>query len=275
MKTDYIAGHLQARQQDLIWKIQSGEEWIYLLFLLEFQTAHNYYMANRILTYGGLAYQELIKNRKVGLPKRKLPPMFPLVFYTGAAPWRAPTEFRDCLSGPISPALMKYQFNAQYVVLDIGRLPLEKYHFSGDNLVLSLIELERSKTHFEINQAIRHAYERLVGKDPSLKEAFAQYTLRALKVKEKFPDSHIDKLSENSMLYENADKIWDDFAQINRQEGRQEALVEIMLRACKRIYPTETTQQLKARLDQMTSEQLLKSLEQIINNKLVAEEIAE
>lgn len=279
MKSEYITRDLKDRRQDLFWKIRSGEEWVYLLFLLEFQSVNNYFMANRILTYGSLAYEELIKNRKVRVSQFKLPPVFPLVFYTGNSPWRAPTEFKNCLHSSISPALMKYQFNAQYVVLDIGRLPLEKYDFSEDNLVVSLIGLERSRTLNEMNKAIRHAYERLIGKDASLKEAFEQYTLRALKAKEKYPNSQLDKLSENSMLYENADLIWDDCRQEalqeGRQEGRQQTLIETILVIYQQTHSTDAPPALKSKLQKMSSEQLLKSLEQMIRSKLVAKEIAE
>jgi hypothetical protein len=269
-KSDYIARKLKKQQQDLIWKIRSNDTWVYLLFLLEFQASDDFYMANRILTYGSLAYQELIKNKELELPKHKLPP-----FYTGSDPWKAPTEFRNCLCGSIPSELMEYQFNARYAVVDIGRLPLEKYNFSEDNLVLSLIGLERSKSQAEIDKAMEHTKKGLVGKEQTLRQAFEDYTFDALKIKKKYPNSQFEKLSEVSMLYENADKIWDDFAQENKVKGRAELAYEIVLKAYMQKCPNEPIQRLKAKLDCMTSDELLKSLDRFVENAFAAEEIAD
>jgi hypothetical protein len=278
-KNDYIARKLKKQQQDLIWKIRSNDTWVYLLFLLEFQSSNDFYMANRILTYGALAYQELIKNKELELPKHRLPPIFPLVFYTGSDPWNAPTEFRDCLCGSIPSELMEYQFNARYAVVDIGRLPLEKYNFSEDNLVLSLISLERSNSQTEIDKAIEHTKKGLAGKEQTLKQAFEEYTFDALKIKKKFPNRQFQKLSEVSMLYENADKIWDDFAQENQQKGIQKGRAglayEIVLKAYIQKYPNEPIQRLKAKLDCMTSDELLKSLDRFVENAFATEEITD
>lgn len=81
------------------------------------------------------------------------------------------------------------------------------------------------------------------------------------------------------MLYENADKIWDDFAQENQQKGIQKGRAalayEMVLKAYMQKYPNETIQRLKAKLDCKTSNELLKFLDRIVENAFAAEEIAD
>jgi len=54
-------------------------------------------MAVKILTYIALIYQDLLKQKdhQEALIDGRLPPVFSMVFYTGAEPWNAPTELFD------------------------------------------------------------------------------------------------------------------------------------------------------------------------------------
>lgn len=220
-------------------------------------------MSARILSYGGLAYLDIIKNKKNALPIRKLPPVLPFVFYTGSSPWSGPLQFRDCLSESIPPALMEYQFNSKYFVLDIGHLPLEKLNFSEDNLVLSLVHLERAQNIIEVNKVITNAYERLKGRSDSLRRAFMQYAYRAARIQDKHPTANMDKLSEVSMLYERAAQMWEEFAQENQKQGRQELTNEVLLKALKKSYPQQSLDVLKNRLEQATAAQLSQWLDKL------------
>gem|GEM_PF-5369983 len=49
----YVADDLRDREDDLIWKIRWGDEWLYVYLLLEFQSSVNHFMAVRI---GGTLY---------------------------------------------------------------------------------------------------------------------------------------------------------------------------------------------------------------------------
>ncbi|MEI8207974.1 MAG: Rpn family recombination-promoting nuclease/putative transposase [Methylococcales bacterium] len=52
-------------KDDIIWRIQYGQEWIYVYLLLEFQSSVDHFMAVRISGYLALLYQDLIRSQKL------------------------------------------------------------------------------------------------------------------------------------------------------------------------------------------------------------------
>ncbi|WP_428996468.1 Rpn family recombination-promoting nuclease/putative transposase, partial [Pseudomonas aeruginosa] len=70
---------MRDRHNDLLWRVRlDNDHWIYLYLLLEFQSTDDYWMAIRLMTYIGLLYQDLARQRVV-LPGQPLPPVFPIV----------------------------------------------------------------------------------------------------------------------------------------------------------------------------------------------------
>ena len=65
-------------------------------------------MALRTLTYSGLLYQELVRNRAPVVAAERLPAVLPVVLYNGAKPWTAAREMR-ALVAPTGPWLAPYQ----------------------------------------------------------------------------------------------------------------------------------------------------------------------
>ena len=283
MKSEHITFHLKERRNDLVWKIRSNEQWLYLILLLEFQSQKNKFMPVRILSYGSLIYEDLIKNHKKTLIKGKLPPIFPIVFYTGTKKWNGPHQFRECLSDYIPRILMDYQFHSKYLILDIGRVPITPNGLPNDNLVFSLIELERAKTIQEVNFAINTALQRLQGQADSLKRAFFLYSIKALKVQERFVSANLEKFSEVSMLYERADQMWDQFAKENQQIGQQigrqvgEEIGEkrgeynerklLIKRLIEKKFPKNIQEMIYSKIEQASSEQLSRWIDEILEDK--------
>ena len=74
----YVSDDLREREDDLIWRVRLGPDWLYIYLLLEFQSTVDPYMAVRILVYVGLLYQALIRARQLP-PSGKLPPVVPVV----------------------------------------------------------------------------------------------------------------------------------------------------------------------------------------------------
>ncbi|MCK0164341.1 Rpn family recombination-promoting nuclease/putative transposase [Marinobacter sp. S6332] len=52
-----------------------GESWLYVYLLLEFQSTVDKYMAVRVMSYLGLLYQDLIRQKHL-TANGKLPPVF-------------------------------------------------------------------------------------------------------------------------------------------------------------------------------------------------------
>ncbi|HRP95846.1 MAG TPA: Rpn family recombination-promoting nuclease/putative transposase [Rhodocyclaceae bacterium] len=92
----FVADDLRDREDDVIWRVRWGREWLYVYLLLEFQSRTDRFMAVRMLTYVGLLYQELIRGAQL-TEHGKLPPVLPLVLYNGRTRWRAATEVAELI----------------------------------------------------------------------------------------------------------------------------------------------------------------------------------
>jgi len=97
----YVSADLREREDDIIWRVRWGPQWLYLYLLLEFQSTVDRYMAIRLMVYVGLLYQSLIQARR--LPRSGLlPPVVPIVLYNGRRPWTAPRTVTPLIEvGPL------------------------------------------------------------------------------------------------------------------------------------------------------------------------------
>ncbi|MDQ1833299.1 Rpn family recombination-promoting nuclease/putative transposase [Massilia scottii] len=116
----YVSEHLSARQDDVVWRVRLGDEFLYVYILLECQSGVDRWMALRMQTYIGLLYQDLIKRHELS-PGLLLPPVLPLVFYNGVPRWSASMELAGLLMQ--APAeLAALQPSQRYVLIDQQRL---------------------------------------------------------------------------------------------------------------------------------------------------------
>jgi predicted transposase YdaD len=58
MNGSYVSDDLRDREDDIIWRVRWGEDWLYVYLLLEFQSTVDQYMAVRIMVYLGMLYQD-------------------------------------------------------------------------------------------------------------------------------------------------------------------------------------------------------------------------
>jgi y4mF family transcriptional regulator len=61
----YITDDFKQGEDDIVWRVMVGGEWVYLYLLIEFQSSVDKYMALRMMVYVGLLYQDLIKRGEV------------------------------------------------------------------------------------------------------------------------------------------------------------------------------------------------------------------
>ena len=145
--SERIAEDRRERRNDIVWRVRLKESFCYLLFLLEFQSREDWWMAVRILAYTALLWQDIIKADRLRAGD-KLPPVFPLVLYNGGKAWKAPTDLRDLLLLH-KKSLENYQPQQQYFLLDAGRVPEETLAGKSD-LATLLIRFERAQNIGEI-----------------------------------------------------------------------------------------------------------------------------
>ncbi|CUI09052.1 Rpn family recombination-promoting nuclease/putative transposase [Massilia antarctica] len=116
----YVSEHLSARQDDIVWRVRLGDEFLYVYILIECQSGVDRWTALRMQTYIGLLYQDLVKGHKLS-PGLLLPPVLPLVFYNGVPRWSASLELAGLLMQ--APAeLAALQPSQRYVLIDQQRL---------------------------------------------------------------------------------------------------------------------------------------------------------
>ncbi len=229
----YVTDDLRDREDDLIWRIRWGNEWLYVYILLEFQSTVDHFMAVRILGYLALLYQDIIRTEKLGT-QDLLPPVLPLVLYNGERRWQAPVDL-DALIYPAPLGLEKYRPKLSFLLLDEGRFAIQD--LSGlKNLVAALFQLESSRTDDDIREVVRNLLKWLSAvEQDSLRRAFTVWFNRVL-MPRKMSDTHFKEFADlqevETMLAETV-KSWKKEAEIQGiekglQQGkkRQEKVVK-------------------------------------------------
>ncbi|MFA7605206.1 MAG: Rpn family recombination-promoting nuclease/putative transposase [Rhodocyclaceae bacterium] len=137
----YVTEDMRQREDDVVWRVKSGEDWLYLYLLIEFQSTDERFMALRVMVYVGLLYQDLIRQKQLG-PDGLLPPVLPIVLYNGEPRWRAPTTLSKLL--PKLPGfLAALQPQMRYVLIDEGAYPPEMLAGLPHNVAAGIFRLEQ------------------------------------------------------------------------------------------------------------------------------------
>ncbi|MDQ1924968.1 Rpn family recombination-promoting nuclease/putative transposase [Massilia pseudoviolaceinigra] len=137
----YVSERLSAREDDIVWRVRLGDEFLYVYILVECQSGVDRWMALRMQTYIGLLYQDLVKRHELS-PGLLLPPVLPLVFYNGSPHWSASMDLAGLLMQ--APAeLAALQPSQRYVLIDQQRLDRTALEANASLLAL-LFRLELS-----------------------------------------------------------------------------------------------------------------------------------
>ena len=147
----YVSDDFQQREDDIVWRVKVGGEWLYLYLLLEFQSSVDKYMALRIMVYVGLLYQDLLKRNEV-LNDGRLPPVLPIVLYNGDQRWTAASDIAELI--PAVPGLVE-QFKPKLKYLLIAENTYSDAELSTiNNLVAAVFRLEHAANPESISQLI-------------------------------------------------------------------------------------------------------------------------
>ncbi len=229
----YVSDDLRKRESDMLWKVRWKGRSLYVYILLEFQSTVDRFMAVRTMTYLGLLYQDLIR-QKAFTPSGKLPPVFLLVLYNGRRRWRAALDVADLIE-PVPGGLEAYRPRLRYALLDEAQVP-EMELESERNVAAALFRLEKSRDLEEFRRQIGR-----MAAHPQLDEAFRKSVhtwLTQVLLPARFPDLSLAEarsLEEvNTMLAERVmewTREWkkeglQEGLQKGRQEGRKEGRKE-------------------------------------------------
>lgn len=235
----YVADDLREREDDVIWRVRWGQEWLYVYLLLEFQSTVDRYMAVRILTYLGLLYQDILRTGQLATGDR-LPPVLPVVLYNGSKRWDAPTDIADLIV-PLPGGLTNYRPQLKYCLLDEGRYA-ESELAPLRNLAAALFRLENSRTPHDVERVVAALVTWLEAPEQtSLRRAYTVWLKRVF-LPGKMPGIGLGSINDlqevQSMLAERVTEWTQEWQRQGmekglrqgRQEGRQEGEAALLLR---------------------------------------------
>ncbi len=227
----YVSDDLREREDDIVWRVRWGTDWLYVYILLEFQSTVDHWMAVRIMTYIGLLYQDLIQSKKLRY-KNKLPPILPLVLYNGDQKWTAATNIEQLIQ-EIPGGLTRYRPSLQYLLLAEHTFR-DKDLANLNNLVAALFRLENSRSPQQLYDVVVRLLEWLAEPEQnSLRRAFTVWFSRVL-FPARMPSSDqpiIEELNEvRNMLAERV-KEWNrESLERGLQKGMQKGALQLLTR---------------------------------------------
>jgi predicted transposase YdaD len=115
----FIVEDYRQREADIVLRVpyrsEAGERIVMVFVLVEHQSAVDVWMPFRLLLYMLLLWDDL--RRRDGTERFQLPPIVPVVFYTGAERWDTSLNFRDLIEGAVELRRFAPQFDVLYVGL--------------------------------------------------------------------------------------------------------------------------------------------------------------
>ena len=230
----YISEDFQQREDDIVWKVKVGGDWVYLYLLMEFQSSVDKYMALRMMVYIGLLYQDLIKRGEV-LDDGRLPPILPIVLYNGSQKWTAATNIRELI--PVVPGLVsQYSPALQYLLIDENNYT-DSELASLHNLVAAVFRLEHASSPSAVSELTNLLADWLSDR-PDLRRMFALWIRATLMRKQEYGIvmPQVDDLQEIRVML--ADKV-EEWAKAYIAEGeikgKQEGLQQGEVLALQRL----------------------------------------
>jgi len=270
----YITEDLREREDDVIWRVRWGDDWLYVYLLLEFQSSEDRYMAVRIMTYLGLLYQDLIR-QKAFTPSGKLPPVLPVVLYNGEQQWAAAQNIAD-LVDLVPGGLERYRPDFSYLILDEGAIVSDpSWSDQMRNVAAALFRLEHNRDEQDMLEVLGRLVEWLKAPEQTgLRRAFVVWMRRVL-LPGRAPEMELPEFTDlqdlhevHSMLAERIKQWPERWEEKGRQEGRQEGRhegVEDVLRKLISLKFGELPAWADERLKQASDEQLDKWVMQILS----------
>jgi predicted transposase/invertase (TIGR01784 family) len=233
---NYVADDLRDREDDIIWRVRWGQDWLYVYLLLEFQSRVDPFMAVRIMTYMGLLHQDLIRQKQLTL-NGKLPPVLPIVLYNGVPRWRAATDVQELVE-TVPGGLDRYRPSLRYLLLDEGALD-ESPQRALRNLAAALFALEKSGSPEQMRELVGKLSDWLQSPEQTgLRRAFTVWIKRVL-LPGRMPGVEIPQINDlqevKAMLAERVIEWTEQWKQEGLQQGIQQGMQQGMQQGEARI----------------------------------------
>ena len=242
----YVTDELRDREDDIIWRVRWGGDWLYVYLLLEFQSSVDRFMAVRIMSYLGLLYQDLIRQKAL-TPSGKLPPVLPVVLYNGEERWRAAQNVNELVER-VPGGLERYRPELSYLLLDEGAI-VEAPGWPDEtrNVAAALFRLEHNRDEQDMLAVLGRLVEWLKAPEQTgLRRAFEVW-IRRVMLPHRAPGMELPEFNDLQDLHEVHDmlaeriKKWPErWIEEGREEGREEG---------ERLHAEKTARNLIARTE--------------------------
>ena len=223
--SSYVSEDFKQREDDVVWRVKVGEDWVYLYLLIEFQSSVDKYMALRMMVYIGLLYQDLVKRGEV-LANGQLPPILPIVLYNGSQKWTAAINIADLI--PDVPGMVNhYKPSLQYCLIDENNYT-DTELASLNNLVAAVFRLEHANSPSAVSDLVKFLIDWLDDR-PDLRKMFAHWLRATLMRKPEYGIvmPQVDELQEIRVMLADKLEVWAKaYIAEGKQEGRQEGEIK-------------------------------------------------
>ena len=268
LPASYVTHDLRQRHGDLVWRLRFRDErWLYVVLLLEFQSAVDRSMAVRMLTYTALLYQKLIAEG-VLREQSVLPPVLPVVIYNGRRPWTVPVNVAELIASGRGASLARYQPSQRYFLLDEGRVG--GADLPSGNLVSALIALETNRDQLRAPELLGALIDLLRKQDDAeLTAAFTEWVAQVL-LPRRFRGSvsgPLPRLEEvRAMLAETVQEWTAEWVEQGREQGREQGIQQGVQQGQRVLL----CRQAARKFDAATGERLAGLLEGVVDSDRLA-----
>lgn len=275
---NYITPAMKNLYQDIVWAVHFQYEDqavpLYLCVLLEFQSTSESMMPLRMLSYVAGFYQELIKRELLDVEKNKLPPVLPVVLYSGKPPWSAPTSLQALIT-PVPKTLRSFQPQLSYLLIDEHRLTQEDLE-QAPELLVDMLALNHSDNAHDF-AAMWRVLRRKLEAHPDfalLDRTIARwlaYTLHLRGSKIKLEDIEtIDEATTMWTFESELERISEEIRQVARVEAMKEAR-EVARKEAKEEAMKEARKEARKEIQQVTKKAAKRMFAEGFNRQQIAD----
>jgi predicted transposase/invertase (TIGR01784 family) len=218
VKDSFVDASLQEHFSDLLYKVKlrGAKTEAFVFFLLEHKSTSDAWVALQILRY----LLEIWEQEKLTGAK-KLPPIFPVVFYHGNSKWRVPVNFNALIDFSVGEHLRPFVPEFRYFLCDLSQL--NDSDLSGDSALHTALLMMKNIRRRQLRTHLRNIVIRLANRPSDFFQACLTYISNAadyVSLKE------LDTLVRETLRGKRGTDFMPTIAQTLRQEGRQEGWQE-------------------------------------------------
>jgi len=156
----FISGHYKETASDIIYKVKRNQHESFVVILMEFKSTVERFISLHLANYVTNFYMDYVESTS---NVKLLPPVFPILVYSGDKEWLAPTKITDVIED--SQLLGKYALNFEYFAIPINAY--DKEYLLKIKNVVSLLFL--AEAHYDaelLERLFLEIFERETNKRP-------------------------------------------------------------------------------------------------------------